>query len=91
MGDYANPVRVKRGVTACLGVCYGGPLLVVYPDGIWYHSVDETVLRRIVDEHLGEGRPVQEYIFHQLDDNRSETTCLQGGDLQWPARNSLAA
>lgn len=67
LGQYENPVRVKRGTTPCLGVCYNGPLLVVYPEGIWYHSVDETVLRRIVDEHLREGRPVEEYIFHQLD------------------------
>lgn len=66
LGDYANPVRVKRGVTPCLGVCYNGPLLVVYPDGIWYHSVDEALLRRIVDEHLRNNQPVEEYIFHRL-------------------------
>jgi (2Fe-2S) ferredoxin len=69
LGDYDNPVRVKRGVTACLGVCTGGPLLVVYPDGIWYHHVDEQVLRRIVQEHLGEGRPVDEFVFHRLADH----------------------
>lgn len=69
LGDYDNPIRVKRGLTPCLGVCYNGPLLVVYPDGIWYHSVDEAVLSRIVTEHLQENRPVQEYIFHRLDHN----------------------
>lgn len=67
LGDYANPERVKRGVTPCLGVCAGGPLLVVYPDGIWYHHVDDAVLQRIVDEHLRDGRPVEEYIFHRLE------------------------
>ena len=67
LGAYDNPVRVKRGTTPCLGVCYGGPLLVVYPDGIWYHSVDDALLRRIVEEHLGNNRPVEEYIFHRLD------------------------
>lgn len=69
LGEYANPLRVKRGITSCLGVCYGGPLLVVYPEGIWYHSVDEAVLRRIVREHLGDGKPVEEYVFHRLEDN----------------------
>lgn len=69
LGDYTNPVRVKRGVTPCLGVCIGGPLLVVYPDGIWYHHVDDAVLERIVDEHLIGGTPVEEYIFHRLTDN----------------------
>lgn len=71
LSEYDNPVRVKRGVTPCLGVCYNGPLLVVYPDGIWYHSVDEHVLERIVQEHLKENRPVREYIFHQLAENQA--------------------
>jgi len=66
LGEYDNPVRVKRGLTPCLGVCYNGPLLVVYPEGIWYHHVDEQVLDRIVQEHLYGNVPVEEYIFHRL-------------------------
>ncbi|MEZ4635065.1 MAG: hypothetical protein R2856_08845 [Caldilineaceae bacterium] len=41
----------------CLGVCASGPILVVYPDGIWYHGVDEERLNRIYREHLLGGRP----------------------------------
>ena len=66
LGDYTNPVRVKRGITPCLGVCIGGPILVVYPDGIWYHHVDEVLLERIVEEHLKNNQPVEEAIFHRL-------------------------
>ncbi|MGQ9528762.1 (2Fe-2S) ferredoxin domain-containing protein [Chloroflexus sp.] len=66
LGRYENPCRVKRGTTPCLGVCSDGPIVVVYPDGIWYHHVDETVLERIVQEHLEQHRPVEEYIFHRL-------------------------
>lgn len=66
LGEYDNPERVKRGLTPCLGVCYNGPLLVVYPEGIWYHSVDEVLLRRIVEKHLRGGQPVEEYVFHRL-------------------------
>lgn len=66
LGRYTNPERVKRGTTPCLGVCAGGPILAVYPDGIWYHHVDEAVLDRIVEEHLKGNQPVEEYIFHRL-------------------------
>ena len=69
LGRYDNPVRVKRGITPCLGVCYNGPILVVYPDGIWYHDLDEERLERIIDEHLWQNKPVEEYIFHRLSDN----------------------
>jgi len=68
LGRYENPQRVKRGLTECLGVCAGGPIVVVYPDGIWYHHVDENVLRRIVEEHLKHDQPVEDYIFHRLKD-----------------------
>jgi cob(I)alamin adenosyltransferase len=59
-----NPDRVKCTRTGCLGVCGGGPVVAVYPEGVWYHHVDEALLERIVLEHLLEGRPVEEWIFH---------------------------
>lgn len=61
-----NVDRVKRGETPCLGVCEKGPILVVYPDGIWYHSVTPELLERIVVEHLKNGKPIDDHIFHRL-------------------------
>jgi len=61
-----GPRRVKRGETPCLGVCIGGPIVVVYPDGVWYAGVTPELLQRIVVEHLRDGRVVEEAVFHRL-------------------------
>jgi (2Fe-2S) ferredoxin len=61
-----GPRRVKRGETPCLGVCAGGPIVVVYPEGVWYAGVTATLLERIVTEHLRDGRVVDDAVFHRL-------------------------
>lgn len=61
-----GPGRVKRGETPCLGVCSGGPIVVVYPDGVWYAGVTPELLERIVREHLRDGRVVDDAVFHRL-------------------------
>jgi cob(I)alamin adenosyltransferase len=84
-----NPQRVKCTLSECLGVCGGGPILVVYPDGIWYHHVDEPLLKRIVEEHILGGQPVEEHIFHRHGETNEEggipITIDRSGDVLPPS------
>ena len=54
---------VLRSKVDCLRICEQGPIAVVYPDGIWYRSVTNELMKRIIHEHLIGGVPVDEYIF----------------------------
>ena len=69
MRDYAKQRSKQLGITGrggvrinmagCLDRCQEGPVVVVYPDAIWYTYIDRADLDEIIDEHLVNGRIVE--------------------------------
>ncbi|MBA2352806.1 MAG: (2Fe-2S) ferredoxin domain-containing protein [Burkholderiales bacterium] len=69
MRDYAKkrlkelrldgPARNRINMAGCLDRCEHGPVIVVYPEEIWYTYVDRDDIDEIIDEHLQHGRVVE--------------------------------
>lgn len=61
----AGATCVKATRVDCLGACRSGPVLCVQPDGVWYYGVTPEDMDRIIEEHLKQGRVVDDLVFHR--------------------------
>lgn len=59
LGISSDDKRIRINSAGCMDRCAEGPVLVVYPEGVWYTYVDESDLDEIISEHLQHGRIVE--------------------------------
>ena len=59
----SGPGQVRVNKAGCLDRCAGGPVAVVYPEGVWYTYVDDHDIDDIVNEHLVGGKVVERLLL----------------------------
>jgi (2Fe-2S) ferredoxin len=61
--DLSGKGQVRVNKAGCLDRCAGGPVAVVYPEGVWYSFVDNSDIDEIVESHLKDGKVVDRLVL----------------------------
>ncbi len=56
---------VLRSKVDCLRICHSGPILLIWPDGIWYKDVYANRIERIIESHIIQGNPIKEWVLKE--------------------------
>lgn len=59
---------------SCTGLCGDGPIVAVYPDGVWYADVSAKTGEKIVKEHIAEGKQLAKYRIAVIGEKAAEKT-----------------
>lgn len=78
--------RVRVNHAGCLDQCGHGPMVVVYPDNVWYWGVEPADVDEIVSEHLVGGRPVQRLVYRNTPGKNKLPRDAEGRPIGRPTR-----
>ena len=59
--------KVNIVKTGCFGLCAQGPIVIIYPEAVFYHQVQPKHAKKIVSEHLIKGNLVEKLLYHDAD------------------------
>ncbi len=59
----SGPGQIRVNQSGCMDRCAGGPVAVVYPEGVWYSYVDASDIDEIVESHLKKGQIVERLLL----------------------------
>jgi (2Fe-2S) ferredoxin len=61
--------KVKILEIDCLDQCSAGPMVLVYPDAVWYSGMDVENAETVVEEHLAQGQPLKQKLYRKAHDS----------------------